>query len=232
MPAIKLARCEDARTFHDVMQAAYDSLDNKDLYICDDYEYVRAVLENPDAGFGLMYYQEKSDEKLDRNSKEKSGREPDSKYCAGVLLVTFPGEAEDNLARDIFSGKSHFEENTFPAKSGNIPVAGKLPGENDLTENMLLKGYLMAVAHIESAAVRAEYRGNGIQKKLIEYACDYLCRKCGNIRYAMATVSPDNIPSLKSFEKAGFKIMLTKEKYGGKLRHILKREIHGGGLYG
>lgn len=181
MPVIRFARCEDARTFHDVMRAAYDSLDNKDLYICDDYEYVRAVLENPDAGFGLMYYQEK----------------PDSGYCAGVLLVIFPGEAEDNLARD-----------------------------------MSLKGYLMAVAHIESAAVRAESRGNGIQKKLIEYACDYLCRKCGNIRYAMATVSPDNIPSLKSFEKAGFKIMLTKEKYGGKLRHILMREIHGGGLYG
>lgn len=193
MPAIRLARCEDARTFHDVMQEAYDSLDNKDLYICDDYEYVRAVLENPDTGFGLMYCQEKPD----GNPKEKPGREPDSGYCAGVLLVTFPGEAEDNLARDLS-----------------------------------LEGYLMAAAHIESAAVRAESRGNGIQKKLIEYACDYLCRKCGNIRYAMATVSPDNIPSLKSFEKAGFKIMLTKEKYGGKLRHILMREIHGGGLYG
>lgn len=197
MPVIRFARCEDARTFYDVMQAAYDSLDNKDLYICDDYEYVRAVLENPDAGFGLMYYQENPDEKPDRNPEEKPGRESDSGYCAGVLLVIFPGEAEDNLARD-----------------------------------MSLKGYLMAVAHIESAAVRAESRGNGIQKKLIEYACDYLCRKCGNIRYAMATVSPDNIPSLKSFEKAGFKIMLTKEKYGGKLRHILMREIQGGGLYG
>ena len=63
---------------------------------------------------------------------------------------------------------------------------------------------------VESAAVRVEYRGNGIQNQLIEYACDYLSKNCGNIRYVMATVSPDNIPSLKSFEKAGFKIILTK----------------------
>lgn len=202
-PIIKIAGYDDAVNFHDVMQAAYESLDNKDLYICDDYDYVRAILQEQNAGFGLMYYKENPDNAIS---------EADSKDCAGVLLVTFPGGAEDNLARDVFySGEE---------------TDGKIPDRLSATD------CLFSTAHIESAAVRVEYRGNGIQNQLIEYACDYLSRNCGNIRYVMATVSPDNIPSLKSFAKAGFKIILTKEKYGGKLRHILMREIHGGGLYG
>lgn len=202
-PIIRIAGYVDALNFHGVMQAAYESLDNKDLYICDDYNYVRTILQDENAGFGLMYYKENPDCVIS---------EADSKDCAGVLLVTFPGGAEDNLARDVFySGKETY---------------GKTSDTLSATD------YFFSTAHIESAAVRVEYRGNGIQNQLIEYACDYLSKNCGNIRYVMATVSPDNIPSLKSFEKAGFKIILTKEKYGGKLRHILMREIYGGGLYG
>ena len=202
-PIIIIAGYEDAADFHDVMQAAYESLDNKELYICDDYDYVRAILQDKNAGFGLMCYKDKLDEAMS---------EYDGKVCVGVLLVTFPGEAVDNLARDVFCA---VKEN-----------------EGKVSNSLFLAEYLFKTAHIESAAVRAEYRGNGIQNRLIEFACDYLSRNCGNIRYVMATVSPENIPSLKSFEKAGFKRMLTKEKYGGKLRHILMREINGGGSYG
>ena len=79
----------------------------------------------------------------------------------------------------------------------------------------------MNVAHMESAAVLPEFRGNGIQKKLLIYGKDHLAEHFPAVKYITATVAPLNIPSLKSFKAAGFKEMLTKEKYNGHMRIIL-----------
>ena len=40
----------------------------------------------------------------------------------------------------------------------------------------------------------------------------------------MATVSPDNPASYQSFEKNGYKYMVTKEKYHGLVRKIYLKE--------
>ena len=41
----------------------------------------------------------------------------------------------------------------------------------------------------------------------------------------LATVHPDNAPSLHSFLRLGYRIALTKEKYQGRLRHILCKQL-------
>lgn len=78
-------------------------------------------------------------------------------------------------------------------------------------------------AHMESAAILPQFRGKGIQKKLIAAAEDRV-RNLG-YRYSLCTVHPDNLPSLKSLQSLGYRVAATKLKYGGKLRHIMKKEL-------
>jgi ribosomal protein S18 acetylase RimI-like enzyme len=187
--SIKPANVADTADFHGVMQEAYDNLENKELYVCDDEDFVRNVLADKNKGFGLMA---RVDGGISDSAGEKTAQHSEA---AGVLLVTFPGDSEENLAGDI------------------------LGADGKLTE------ILMSTAHIETTAVKPEFQGNGLQSKMISAALDYIAANYSNIKYVCATVSPDNAPSLKSFIKCGFNIALTKKKYGGKMRHILVTEV-------
>ncbi len=77
------------------------------------------------------------------------------------------------------------------------------------------------VCNFECAAVLPEHRGHGLQARMFAFAEEHL--RGSDIRLMAMTVSPHNAPSLRSAEKAGFKIVLTKEKYGGVLRHVLAK---------
>ena len=76
----------------------------------------------------------------------------------------------------------------------------------------------LRVAHMESAAVLPECRGNHLQEKMLEFAEKFIEKK--KYRYLMATVSPKNPASYLTFEKCGYQLIKTKEKYGGLLRRI------------
>ena len=91
--------------------------------------------------------------------------------------------------------------------------------ENLGEELQLGEAELKRVAHMDSAAVRPEYRGHHLQGRLLEAVeremqdrpeCYYLC-----------TVHPDNHASLSTMLHHGYVIIRTKEKYGGLRRHIL-----------
>lgn len=87
----------------------------------------------------------------------------------------------------------------------------------------LPKGYLSEVVHMESSVVLPEYRGNDLQLKMLQYAEKLI--DTSKYHYFMATVSPNNPASYKSFEKAGYKHISTKEKYDGLLRRIYLKEV-------
>lgn len=82
---------------------------------------------------------------------------------------------------------------------------------------------LLQVVHMESAAVLPEYRGNHLQEKMLRYAESFIDKK--NYHYLMATVSPDNPASYLTFEKCGYQLMKTKEKYGGLMRRIYLKRV-------
>lgn len=82
---------------------------------------------------------------------------------------------------------------------------------------------LLLSAHMESAAILPQFRGKGIQKKLIA-AAEERIRNMG-YRYSLCTVHPDNLPSFNSLTALGYQVADTKLKYGGKLRHIMKKEL-------
>lgn len=87
----------------------------------------------------------------------------------------------------------------------------------------LEEGELPKVVHMESAVVLPEYRGRGIQYKMLKYAEELIDKN--QYKYFMATVSPNNPASYKSFEKNGYEIKLTKEKYDGLTRRIYLKKV-------
>lgn len=77
---LKVAKLEDAEKIHGIMVTVYEELENKELYICDDLEFVKANME--ENGFCIVAYDCKGN-------------------IAGTFLIRYPGDAEDNLGRDL-----------------------------------------------------------------------------------------------------------------------------------
>jgi ribosomal protein S18 acetylase RimI-like enzyme len=82
---------------------------------------------------------------------------------------------------------------------------------------------LDTVAHIESIAVLPEYRGFKLQDSLMQEAEKELVLR--GFRYLMCTVHPENIYSKVNAASQGYKVVMTKEKYGGYIRDILMKKL-------
>ena len=83
---------------------------------------------------------------------------------------------------------------------------------------------LEEIAHMESISVRREYRGKGLQKKLL-LAAEAIERKKGT-QCLMATVHPDNCFSLNNFLSVGYECLLETRKYGGVRRKVIYKDIN------
>ena len=68
-------------------------------------------------------------------------------------------------------------------------------------------------AHMEIAMVRKEYRGQGLQRKMMEESEQIL--KEQGYHYLLGTAHPDNVASVNTFLKLQYEQVMTKEKYGG-----------------
>ncbi len=77
------------------------------------------------------------------------------------------------------------------------------------------------VAYMDSAAVLPEYRGRGLQRKMIEFAEQ--SGRLGNYRYLLATVSPDNLYSLRNLKALGYETVCRCVKYGGLDRYVMQK---------
>lgn len=133
---------------------------------------------------------------------------------------------------DIEYVKNHIDKDGFALKA--CDADGKIAGcfiarfpdlalDNLGRDIGLPDNELCKVVHMESAVVLPEYRGRGIQGKLIQYAEKTVDSK--KFKYLMSTVSPDNPASFKTMEKAGYVCVLTKEKYNGLMRRIYLKNI-------
>ena len=123
--------------------------------------------------------------------------------------------------------RRHLAEEGFLLKAvADHAVAGflmvRFPGrqEDNLGFDLgLSPGERDQVAHMESVVVLPRYRGHGIQKTLLRAAEDILAPL--PYRRYLATVHPQNLPSLRSFQALGYEILRTTVKYGGLSRHIV-----------
>ena len=77
-------------------------------------------------------------------------------------------------------------------------------------------------ANADSAIVHPDYRGNGLQRKLLEVALTLL--RPGIVGIG-ATVSPENQYSLNNALASGFEIVCRREMYGGYDRYLLAKTL-------
>jgi len=77
-------------------------------------------------------------------------------------------------------------------------------------------------ANADSAIVHPDYRGNGLQRKLLEAALGLL--RPGIVGIG-ATVSPENQYSLNNALASGFEIVCRREMYGGYDRYLLAKAL-------
>lgn len=81
---------------------------------------------------------------------------------------------------------------------------------------------LSQVVHMDTAAVHPDYRGFGLQGRLVQMAEQELAGK--GRRILLSTVHPENTFSLNNMRKQGYEIRKRVEKYGSE-RLILQKEI-------
>ena len=81
---------------------------------------------------------------------------------------------------------------------------------------------LMKVVNMEYAAVHSDYRGQGLQRRLLLTAEQELQGK--GERYLLCTIHPENRFSLNNALQQGYEIQKTQEKYGS-VRHLLCKKI-------
>lgn len=81
---------------------------------------------------------------------------------------------------------------------------------------------LRLTAHMDSAAVKPQYRGHHLQGRLLEAAERELCSY--PFEYLFCTVHPENHASLHTMLKDGYVVIATKKKYHGYMRHILYKK--------
>lgn len=169
---IEKAAESDYLLFAGIIETVHEKLEQKEWFAADNAEYTYRMLKS---GNGIGY-----------KAVEEASRE-----VAGIFLVTFPKDSEENLGRDIGLGEEE----------------------------------LSLVAHMDSVAILPEYRGWGLQRRLMQHAEKELTEK--GYRYLMCTVHPENRYSRKNVTDQGYTAVKTALKYGGYLREILLKQIGG-----
>ena len=81
---------------------------------------------------------------------------------------------------------------------------------------------LMRVVHMDTAAVRPDYRGLKLQNRLMAEAERELLRRGGRI--LLCTVHPENQYSIQNVLKQGYTIVKKLGKYGS-VRYILRKDL-------
>lgn len=159
----RIAVADDTDNVYNLMQNVYNNLENKSLFVCDDYSFVYDHIFK--SGFIVIACDSMNN-------------------AAGCLIVRYPQNDDDNLGKDI--GLSDSEK--------------------------------LLVAHMESAVVLPEYRGNNLQFKMMKYAEKNIDTR--KYKYILSTVSPDNKYSRANLIKSGYRFVINKLKYNGLSRDI------------
>lgn len=165
---LRTANESDIVEIYEIMSYVYEKLEKKEVFVCDDIEYVETQIKT--GGFAVV-------------ACDWTGK------IVGSFIIRYPEDSNDNLGREL-----------------------------GLEEDELCK-----VVHMESVIVLPEHRGNNLQFKMLQYAENLV--DISKYQYLVATVSPNNPASQRSFGKNGYKIVKTKKKYGGLMRQIYCKEI-------
>ena len=99
------------------------------------------------------------------------------------------------------------------------------PGDENLGEDLgLPDSELRKVAHLERTAIRDEYRGNALQRRMTSH----IIRLAGDAtrwRHLFSTVAPLNYPSMRDKFACGMLICRLSIKYEGCWRYVFYQDV-------
>lgn len=81
---------------------------------------------------------------------------------------------------------------------------------------------LMRVVNMDAAAVHPDYRGQGLQRKLLQAAEDWL--QVGGDKILLCTIHPKNRYSLQNALRQGYTIVKELPMYG-TIRYVLRKDL-------
>ena len=81
---------------------------------------------------------------------------------------------------------------------------------------------MLQVSHMDTAAVHPDYRGLGLQERMVKMAEQELAQRGRHI--LLSTVHPDNCFSLNNMLRQGYEIQKRVEKYNSE-RFVLRKNI-------
>lgn len=147
---IEKAAEEDYLVFASTIKAVYDALEQKEWFAADDVDYMRHMLKD---GCGVGY----------------KALEETTKAVAGIFLVTFPGDSDENLGRDI-----GLKEEELPFVAHMDLVAVLLPYRGAGLQKKLMQHaekeladsgcrYLMCTVHPENKYSRQNVMDQGYE---------------------------------------------------------------------
>lgn len=102
-----------------------------------------------------------------------------------------------------------------------------LPGPGDPNfgdDHGLATQALARVAHLDGAAVHPNFRGNGLQRRMIAWRL--AAARAAGRTIALSTVAPGNVASLASMLSEGLQIRALATRFGG-LRFLMRRDEDG-----
>lgn len=141
----------------------------------------------------------------------------------------FSMDSRDNLIRYMTDSGFALKAEILPPDRENELAAVFVARTSELGEENL-GAYLELgekelgqVAHMEIAMVGNEYRGRGLQKKLMALAERQL--KESGYHWLMGTAHPENVYSVHNFQRLGYEIVTEALKYGGLPRYIFCKKI-------
>lgn len=201
---LRPATLDDAYEIWSIMDTCFQALEHKEYFICDDLEYVKDILNVH--GFGVVA--------CDMDGK-----------IVGNLLVKYPGLDEENLGYDVFLHSKKDYTNNISLNTEDYNQVITAPDNNIFLKCTiaLTSENLIRVLHMDSASVLPEHRGHHLESRMIAFAETLI--DTSKYCYSFATVAPENTASLKSLERNGYEIMVTKEKYGGVKRYVMMKRL-------
>lgn len=199
---LRQATLEDACDIWSVMDLCAKTMEQKEHFLCDDLDYVKDILSGQ--GFAVVACD------MDGN-------------IVGNLLVKYPGLEEENLGYDVFTttDKTSTHKISSDFNHSDLTTDSSESFRMILSPIPLTAENLNRVLHMDSSSVHPNHRGHGLERRMIAYAETLV--DTSNYHYSFATVAPKNFASLKSLEKNGYQVMVTKEKYGGLVRCVMMK---------
>lgn len=134
---------------------------------------------------------------------------PDKRWYYGSTQEELAEQARMGHAVGIWEGERLVAMNILvPAKEAHHGGYAAILGLDDPDS-----------LNYEDVVVASDYQRQGIQSAFLARA-----RSLG-YKTIYATVDPENLPSRRSFEKAGYKAVAQKNVYDGRLRMFMKLEV-------